>query len=93
MIFVLPKQSKVFRAEDHFAAFAAEAEQGEKVISIMTGNATVAELAHKYSFSVMNAPARGASAKKPKKKVAAKLASMPADDDIQDTNADAFRTL
>jgi hypothetical protein len=81
VIFVLPKSGKVFRREDHFAAFASEAATGDKKISILCSAAPVNALARKYKFTVMSASKE------------AKLATAPlsADDDIQDYNEDAYQ--
>jgi hypothetical protein len=97
VIFVLPKNGKVFRKEDHFAAFAAEAGSGEKTISILSSNPDINTLARKYKFTVMNAgkPVPAARLDKAKvEKAHAVLTSTPppADADIQDTNEDAFQT-
>lgn len=87
VIFVLPKNGKVFRTEDQFAAFAAEASTAQKRISIMSPNTEITALAQKYGFTVVHA-GKTPSVKKPN----AKLASLPPpqDPDIQDFSQDAF---
>lgn len=89
VIFVLPKNSKVFKKEDHFAAFASEAANSGKTISILASSPGVAAMARAFKFNVMSA----GKAKK-EKEPEAKLASAPppSDDDIQDTNEDAYDT-
>jgi len=83
VIFVLPKNSKVFKKEDHFAAFASEAANSGKTISILASSPGVAAMARAFKFNVMSSG---------KAKKEAKLASAPppADDDIQDTSEDAW---
>jgi hypothetical protein len=93
VIFVLPKNGKIFKKEDHFSAFAAEAAGSGKTISLLTSNAELAAMARAYKFNVMNA---GPSTKKTKGKRGVKTATLastppPADEDIQDTNEDAFQ--
>jgi len=87
VIFVLPKNSKVFKKEDHFAAFASEAANSGKTISILASSPGVAAMARAFKFNVMSS----GKAKKEKEPAAA-LASAPppADDDIQDTSEDAW---
>jgi hypothetical protein len=82
---VLPKNGKLFRHEDHFAAFASEASQARKTVSIMTPNDDTAKLARKFGFAVI-------ASQKPRKGPAAVLASAPppADADIHDDQDDAF---
>lgn len=82
---VLPRNGKVFRREDHFAAFASEAAQGRKTVSILTANAQTAVLARKFGFTVIASPKSGL-------KAPAVLASKPppADPDIREENDDAF---
>lgn len=93
VIFVLPKNGKVFRTEDHFAAFASEATSGNKVVSMLSASPSIAALARKYGFNVMSAGKSEPKAKKvtPKK---ATLATQPPpmDPDIQDENSDAYDT-
>lgn len=55
VILVLPRVGRLFRTEDHFAAFASEAQQAGKTVSVLTGNATTAQLARKFGFGVMAA--------------------------------------
>src|ERR1043166_3806724 len=88
VIFVLPKNGRVFRTEDHFAAFAAEASSASKSISILSNNAQTTSLAHKYKFNVMSAKASA-----PTKKAKATLASTPPpiDEDKYDPSEDAFQ--
>ncbi len=83
VILVLPRNGKLFRHEDHFAAFAAESTQGAKTVSILTANPLTAQLARKFGFNVMSA---GKS--KAEKPVKATLTTqpLPADDDMQDFN-------
>ncbi len=94
VIFVLPKNSKVFRSEDHFAAFAAEAGTGEKAISILCNTPQAAAWARQYGFTVMSSSVPTRAPKKPTKKaVKAVLASMPppADPDIREESEDAYQ--
>ncbi|MCC6405129.1 MAG: hypothetical protein IT405_01965 [Candidatus Yanofskybacteria bacterium] len=96
VILVLPRVGKLFRTEDHFAAFASEASQGGKTVSLLTANATTAQLARKFGFTVMaSGNVKKPVAVKGKKKATAPTAQLataplPADDDIQDfgDNAD-----
>ena len=87
VIFVLPKNGKVFHSEDHFAAFAAEATATGKTISIMTANAVTASHARAHGFNVMTAKPK--RARTPKAVVVSN--PPPADDDIVDTSEDAFQ--
>lgn len=98
VIFVLPKNGKVLRSEDHFAAFASEAQNGGKTISILAAAPTTAALARKYGFNVMSAgkgestkvakPAKASAGKKVKATLAVR--PLPADDVIVDGNSDAY---
>ncbi|MCC6934276.1 MAG: baseplate J/gp47 family protein [Candidatus Yanofskybacteria bacterium] len=94
VILVLPRVGKLFRTEDHFAAFASEASQGGKTVSLLTGNPTTAQLARKFGFAVMasNATKKPTSKKKTKAAPKAQLATapFPGDPDVQDfgDNAD-----
>jgi len=94
VIFVLPKNGKVFRTEDHFAAFASEGAGAGKTISILCNTPQVASWARKYKFNIMSSgkpvrPAKQTKAAKP----AAVLASQPppADQDIREESEDAFQ--
>lgn len=89
VIFVLPKNGRIFRREDHFAAFAAEAAGGQKVVSILTSNPEISAWARKYAFNVMSAGKPAPAPKKPAATLAA--APPPADPDIQDFSEDAFQ--
>ncbi len=89
VIFVLPKSSKVFSREDHFAAFAAEAESAGKTVSVMCSNPKVATLARKHGFTVM-AGSKPLAPRKPKATLAAN--PPPADDDVQDVSEDAYQS-
>ncbi len=89
---VLPRNGRLFRHEDHFAAFASEASQGKKTVSVLTPNPDTAVLAKKFGFTVIasqkpNRPASVAPARQP-----AVLASSPppADPEIRDEQDDAF---
>lgn len=53
VILVLPRVGKLFHQKDHFAAFASEASQGKKTVSILTGNPQIAETARTFGFTVM----------------------------------------
>src|SRR6266576_3047444 len=74
VIFVLPKNGKVFRTEDHFAAFASEASGAGKTISILANNDRVTGWAHKYQFNVM-------SSGKPTAKATLASKPLPVEDD------------
>jgi hypothetical protein len=96
VIFVLPKNGKVFKRDDHFAAFASEAAGSSKTISILTSNPELAAMARAYKFNVMSA-GKAAPAKKTTTKPASpagRLASapLPGDDDKVDPNEDAFQS-
>lgn len=55
VILVLPRVGKLFKQKDHFAAFASEASQGNKTVSILTANPQIAENARAFGFTVMAA--------------------------------------
>ncbi len=80
VILVLPRVGKLFRHEDHFAAFASEAQQGGKVVSVLTANPQTALLARKFGFTVM---ASGAS-KTAKKTATLARSAIPTDFSIPD---------
>lgn len=89
---VLPKNGKLFRHEDHFAAFASEANQGGKTLSILTPNPDTAALAHKFGFTVVAQKRQSKPAVEQAKRTATVLTSvsLPADPDIRDEQDDAF---
>ncbi len=97
VILVLPRVGKLFRHEDHFAAFASEAQQAAKIVSVLTSNPQTALLAHKFGFTVMASgasktakPARPAKALKAPAKVATlATAPPPGDFGIPDFNDEA----
>ncbi len=89
VILVLPRVCKLFRKEDHFAAFAAEATQGNKTISVLTANPDIAHSARTFGFAVIpTAPAKTRSTAVASKKKTAALATQPppADPDTMDFN-------
>lgn len=100
VIFVLPKNGKIFRSDDHFAVFAGEASSSGKTISILTTNSEIAARARTHGFNVMvssttkrvRKPKAGAS---PETAVVPTIIAAssppPADDDVQDTSEDAFQ--
>lgn len=53
VILVLPRVGKLFKQKDHFAAFASEASQGKKTVSVLTSNPQIAETARTFGFTVM----------------------------------------
>lgn len=81
VILVLPKVGKLFRNEDHFAAFASEALGSKKSISILTSVASTASLARKYGFNVMSTGSERSSKSSPSKATVA-AAMVPTDFDI-----------
>lgn len=86
VVFVLPKQSKLFRKEEHFSLFAKDAKTGEKTISVMTPNTAVAAMARAFGFTVLAAKARGA-----KPKAALASSPPPQDDEADEVSEDAFQ--
>ena len=50
VIIVLPKKSRAFTKEDHFAALASEAQSGQKIVSFLTGNQSVMPFIEKFVF-------------------------------------------
>ncbi len=96
VIFVLPKNSKVFRKEDHFAAFASEANGADKTISILSSSPDINSWARRYKFNVIS-PSKPVSPSKMDTKPVEKSAVLasappPADDDIQDISEDAYQS-
>jgi hypothetical protein len=97
VILVLPRIGKLFRHEDHFAAFASEAQQAAKVVSVLTSNPQTALLARKFGFTVMASgtsktakPARTSRAlKTPAKTAKLVTAPPPGDFGIPDFNDEA----
>ena len=53
VIIVLPKKSRAFTKEDHFAALASEAQSGQKIVSFLTGNQSVMPFIEKFGFILM----------------------------------------
>lgn len=88
IIFVLPKNGKVFKSDDHFAAFAGEATATGKTISLLTTNDDVAARARAHGFNVMVSHT-AKRVRKPKAVVAS--SPPPSDPDIQDESEDAFQ--
>ncbi|HUO75375.1 MAG TPA: hypothetical protein VMU12_00425 [Candidatus Paceibacterota bacterium] len=88
VIFVLPKNGKIFRSDDHFAAFAGEASSAGKTISILTTNSDIAARARAHGFNVM-VSATTKRVRKPKAVTAATYPP-PSDPEIQDPSEDAF---
>jgi hypothetical protein len=85
---VLPKNGRLFRREDHFAAFASEAKTGNKTVTVMTPNPDTAILANKFGFAVIANKSASKAPAKPKAKLAS--APPPQDPDIRDEQDDAF---
>lgn len=78
VILVLPRVSKLFKSEDHFAAFASEAKQGSKTVSVLTANPETATLARKFGFSVMASGSGTAKPVKARAKVKKMVDDVPA---------------
>lgn len=83
VILVLPRVGKLFRHEDHFAAFASEAQQGGKTVSVLTSNPQTAQLARKFGFGVM-ASGTSRTAKATTAPVALASAAVPVDFSTRD---------
>ncbi len=70
VIFVLPKRSKAFQKEEHFAELRGVASEVKKTVSFLSSNPEANELAEKYRFDVLLARPSA-----PKQSVKAKAAS------------------
>ncbi|MDP2647810.1 MAG: hypothetical protein Q8P35_01000 [Candidatus Yanofskybacteria bacterium] len=68
VIFVLPKKSKAFSKEAHFASLAKIAKSSGKRISLLSSNAQAAAMGRAYDFEVMSNESASAPKKKPKAK-------------------------
>lgn len=86
VILVLPRVGKLFRHEDHFAAFASEAAQAGKAVSVLTANPQTALLARKFGFTVM---ASGSGKTAAPKAATLTTAPPPADFTVPDFNDSA----
>src|SRR3989344_7213959 len=53
VVFVLPKKSKVFGKEAHFASFSEESKKLDKKISVMCSSPEVNQLASRFGFGVI----------------------------------------
>ena len=53
VIFVLPKTSKAFKNEEHFAILDNEASKSNKKVSLLCSNPDINDLAKKYKFDVL----------------------------------------
>jgi hypothetical protein len=82
VVFVLPKRAKLFRREDHFAAFASESKRSNRNVSVLCANPDINDWARKYGFTVI---AKGGTATK-----AAADETSDADEEVRDPNTDAF---
>ena len=88
VIFVLPKNSKAFKTEGHFATL--EKERGEKSITFLCLNSEVNKLAKQYKFDVLstaseNAKPKPVRPKSIKQDVASPVAVKFSSDDMDDT--------
>lgn len=54
VVFVLPKQTRAFKPEEHFVVLADEAKDSDKSVSFLCSNPEVNELAKKYNFDVLS---------------------------------------
>jgi len=71
VIFVLPKRSKAFQKEEHFAVLREAAHEVEKTVSFLSSDSTVNELAQKHNFEILLARS---PSKPTSQKVATKVA-------------------
>ncbi|MBI2674381.1 MAG: hypothetical protein HYX22_01430, partial [Candidatus Yanofskybacteria bacterium] len=90
VVFVLPKQTRAFKPEEHFVVLADEAKNSDKSISFLCSNPKVNELAKKYNFDVLSTKtehhrAGAVSRVEPKRPVAIPVA-VQADDLDDDLN-------
>ncbi|MBI2677015.1 MAG: hypothetical protein HYX21_03680 [Candidatus Yanofskybacteria bacterium] len=53
VIFILPKNSKITRNENHFASLAAEMQSSQKKITLMTADESAKSFAPKYGFRLL----------------------------------------
>src|SRR3989344_5508587 len=95
VVFVLPKKSRVFSKEAHFASFSEESKKMDKKISVMCSSPEVNQLASKFGFGVLGGKATKATTAKYSQeqpvtiKTTRSFASS-ATDDVFDDSADAY---
>jgi len=53
VIFIIPKKSKAFSSEDHFATLQASATENDKTVSLLCSNPVMNDMARKYKFDVL----------------------------------------